>query len=98
MADDSWIAELYGGLGEAVTEIRETYEEAVWGRAVTEPHDWPQDSTPEVQPQQPVGLEGEVLPPEVAPMHTPESAGQLEHGYTIDAEAMQADASAGWPQ
>jgi hypothetical protein len=93
-ADDLW-----KGAGDAIADVREKFEEAVWGRAVTERGEgaqWPQAEEP--QHMEPEGLNGEILPPEAAASH--EAAGPLlEHGTVINQEPGRDDtALAHWPE
>jgi hypothetical protein len=47
---NSFSDQLWGGLGDGVADIREKFEEAMWGRAVTERGEapqWPQSQEPE---------------------------------------------------
>jgi hypothetical protein len=50
MSRQSFSDQLWNGLGDGVADIREKFEEAMWGRAVTDgpeaPH-WPEAQEPE---------------------------------------------------
>src|SRR5450631_3663219 len=68
-----WYEESFTGLGNAVADVREKYEEAVWGRAVTERGESPQwPEAREAEPQ-PTGLSGEILGLDAQPMHAESS-------------------------
>jgi hypothetical protein len=51
MAHSNLSDQLWNGLGDGVADIREKFEEAVWGRAVTDGPDGPR--WPEVREEQP---------------------------------------------
>ena len=73
------------GVGDAIADIREkAYEEAWFGRAVTERGDGPH--WPEAEQEGPQGMSGQVLPPEWEPSAAPSSAPQIAHGWVIDNE------------
>ena len=99
MAERKWFDELYEGIADAVADIREKVVEEPWfGRVVTERgevQEWPQAM--EAEPQS-GGLNGEILGPESQPMNTRDSAGLLEHGFVLDAQPMNREPSAQWPQ
>ncbi len=98
MSRESFGDQLWNGLADAVADLRERHEEAWFGRAVTErgeAPEWPQAR--EAEPQS-TGLNGDILGPEVEPMQPRDSAGLLEHGYVLNAEAMQPESTSLWPQ
>ena len=58
MAEHSWMADLYGELGDAVADIRQkVVEEGYFGRAVTQldmdAPQWPESTEPELGAQEP---------------------------------------------
>jgi hypothetical protein len=96
MSEQSLSEQLWNGLGDAITDIREkAVEEPWWGRSLSDNDaapQWPQAQRE--QEQQPEGLSGEILAPEAQPMTTPENAPQLEHGFVLDNQSP----SLQWPE
>lgn len=102
MRAESFGEALWNGVGDAVADVREKYEEAVWGRAVTEPGEppeWPQ-AHEQQQMQQETGMPtGEILPPE-HDAHEEARWAELEHGTVLEgqAERIEDTPRLEWPQ
>jgi hypothetical protein len=79
--------QIFVGLGDAIADIREKAEEAIWGREVTERGEhmpWPQ--APERQ-QQSERTYGEILPPEHSASHEAGPWPRLESGAVLEGQA-----------
>jgi hypothetical protein len=92
MARENISNQIWAGAGDAIADVREKLEEAIWGRAVTERGDapeWPKAEEPQIEPQ---GMNGEVLSPEHEPYSYAPGDTLLERGTVIEGQAVQ------WPE
>lgn len=98
------MADFWKGMGDAIADIREKTEEALWGRPVTERGEaaeaspqWPQAR----EEQEPQGMSGDILPPEPAVSHETPSWPRVEHGAVLEGEAQEISRDTprlGWPE
>jgi hypothetical protein len=91
MREERLFDQLYQGVANAVADVREKFEEAVWGRAVTDreataPH-WPEAREPEPS------FGGLVRNIDVGPTHS-----QVQENANFRLAAMERELNPQWPK